>query len=51
MTFLTAAPSLVHIDDTFLPVGRMRQVSRVTAINQGTIHGEVDLGQSHCGPG
>ncbi len=40
-------PSLIDIESTFLPVGEMRQVSRVTEIAAGTIVGEVDLGAGH----
>ncbi|GMV07563.1 MAG: hypothetical protein AMXMBFR53_38380 [Gemmatimonadota bacterium] len=37
---------MIDIDATFLPVGRMRLVSRVTRLDDATISGEVDL-QDH----
>ena len=37
----------MDIDSTFLPVGQMRQISRVTRIAEGQIDAEVDLGPSH----
>jgi 3-hydroxymyristoyl/3-hydroxydecanoyl-(acyl carrier protein) dehydratase len=43
----TPARSLIDLDATFLPVGDMRQISRVTGISPTTITGEVDLGPSH----
>ena len=42
-----APPSLLDIDTTFLPVGQMRQVSRVTERAGAVIVGEVDLGPEH----
>jgi len=39
--------SLVDIDETFLPVAQMRQITRVTALAGSTIVGEVDLGAEH----
>ena len=42
------APSLVAIEDTFLPVDQMLQVSRVTELDGPRIRGEVDLGAGHC---
>lgn len=38
-------PSLIDIDSTFLPVGQMRQISRVTQLDGSVIVGDVDLGQ------
>lgn len=43
----TRPPSLINIDTTYLPIGSMRQVSRVTAITANGITGEVDLGPDH----
>ena len=40
-------PSLIDIDSTYLPVGQMRLISRVTELQGGTIRGEVDLGAGH----
>jgi 3-hydroxymyristoyl/3-hydroxydecanoyl-(acyl carrier protein) dehydratase len=40
-------PSLVALDTNFLPVGQMRQISRVTELAGATIVGEVDLGPGH----
>lgn len=37
----------MDIDSTYLPVGQMRQISRVTRIAEGQIDAEVDLGPSH----
>jgi 3-hydroxymyristoyl/3-hydroxydecanoyl-(acyl carrier protein) dehydratase len=39
--------SLTDIDMTFLPVGQMRQIARVTSLEGPTIAGEIDLGQDH----
>jgi 3-hydroxymyristoyl/3-hydroxydecanoyl-(acyl carrier protein) dehydratase len=36
-------PGLVDIDATFLPVGHMRQISRVTQLNGAEIVAELDL--------
>src|SRR5690349_10002158 len=41
------APSLIPIESTFLPVGRMRQISRVTELVPGAITAEVDVGPDH----
>ena len=38
------AASLMDIDATFLPVGQMRQISRVTKLADAVIDAEVDLG-------
>ena len=35
------------IEDTFLPVAQMRQISRVTELDGSVIRGEVDLGTEH----
>ena len=40
-------PSLIDVDGTFLPVGRMRQICRVTGLDCEGIRGEVDLGAEH----
>jgi len=44
-----ASPShdLRDLDSTFLPVGQMRQISRVTRLAEGQIDAEVDLGPCH----
>jgi 3-hydroxymyristoyl/3-hydroxydecanoyl-(acyl carrier protein) dehydratase len=47
MMGLDSLPSVVAIEDTFLPVDQMLQVSRVTEINGPLIRGEVDLGAGH----
>ncbi len=39
--------SLLDIDATFLPVGQMRQVSRVTAVEGSGLTAIVDLGPEH----
>lgn len=39
--------NLVDIDASFLPVGKMRQISRVTELQGSAIVGEVDLGAEH----
>ena len=39
--------SLIDIDATFLPIGQMRQVSRVIRLEGPTIEAEVDLGSDH----
>jgi 3-hydroxymyristoyl/3-hydroxydecanoyl-(acyl carrier protein) dehydratase len=40
-------PGLIDIDATFLPVGQMRQIARVTAIKGAAIEGQMDLGPDH----
>jgi 3-hydroxymyristoyl/3-hydroxydecanoyl-(acyl carrier protein) dehydratase len=40
-------PRLVDLDTPFLPVGQMRQISRVTELAGATIVAEVDLGPNH----
>ena len=40
-------PSLVDLDTPFLPIGQMRQISRVTELAGATIVAEVDLGPDH----
>ena len=42
-----SSESLFDIDATFLPVGQMRQVSRVTRLAEAVIDAEVDLGPRH----
>jgi 3-hydroxymyristoyl/3-hydroxydecanoyl-(acyl carrier protein) dehydratase len=44
---LPAPTSLIDLDTTFLPVGQMRQIARVTALEGAGIQGEVDLGPDH----
>jgi 3-hydroxymyristoyl/3-hydroxydecanoyl-(acyl carrier protein) dehydratase len=41
------SPGLVDIDTAFLPIGQMRQISRVTCLDGPSIEGEVDLGPDH----
>jgi 3-hydroxymyristoyl/3-hydroxydecanoyl-(acyl carrier protein) dehydratase len=38
---------LIDIDSTFLPIGQMRQISRVTELDGASIAGEIDLGPGH----
>lgn len=44
---LTASPSLIDIEGSFLPVAQMRQVTRVVEFEAGLIVGEADLGPGH----
>lgn len=46
-TVLDPPASLLDLDATFLPVGQMRQISRVTAIDGPRISAVVDLGPDH----
>ena len=39
--------SLIDIEATFLPVGQMRQIDRVTTVKDGIINGEMVLGHDH----
>jgi 3-hydroxymyristoyl/3-hydroxydecanoyl-(acyl carrier protein) dehydratase len=39
--------SLIDLEATFLPVGQMRQISRVTHLEGAAITGEVDLSAEH----
>lgn len=39
--------SLLDLDTTFLPVAQMRQISRVTALEDTRIEGVVELGAHH----
>ncbi|MEO8090892.1 MAG: hypothetical protein ABI703_11390 [Gemmatimonadales bacterium] len=39
--------SMIDLDTTFLPVAQMRQISRVTRIQDATISGEMDLESDH----
>jgi 3-hydroxymyristoyl/3-hydroxydecanoyl-(acyl carrier protein) dehydratase len=39
--------SLLDLDATFLPVGKMRQIARVTHLAGPTIEGQVHLGPDH----
>jgi 3-hydroxymyristoyl/3-hydroxydecanoyl-(acyl carrier protein) dehydratase len=41
---LPVPAGLLDIDTTFLPVGQMRQIARVTVLEEKMIEGEVDLG-------
>ncbi len=38
---------LIPIEQTYLPVGQMRQISRVTALCNDGITGEMDIGAKH----
>lgn len=38
---------LIDIDKTFLPVGRMRQIARVTLLDETSIWGEVPIDPDH----
>ncbi|MEO7986140.1 MAG: hypothetical protein ABI766_06370 [Gemmatimonadales bacterium] len=40
-------PPLIDLDATFLPVGQMRQITRVRALQGASITGEVKLGREH----
>ena len=44
---LPAGNGLIDLDQTFLPEGRMRQISRVNQIQGPTISAEMDLGEDH----
>lgn len=44
---ISSASSLLDLDSTFLPTGEMRQITRVTALQDGRIEGEVDIGMEH----
>jgi 3-hydroxymyristoyl/3-hydroxydecanoyl-(acyl carrier protein) dehydratase len=46
-TALDLPVSLLDLDATFLPVGQMRQISRVTAIDGPRISAVVDIGADH----
>ena len=39
--------SVVDLEVAFLPVGHMRQLSRVTRVEENHVEGTVDLGPSH----
>jgi 3-hydroxymyristoyl/3-hydroxydecanoyl-(acyl carrier protein) dehydratase len=39
--------SLIDLEETFLPVGRMRQISRVTGLDGVAITAEMELGPDH----
>lgn len=41
------AAGLIDIPATFLPIGQMRQIARVTVLAAERIEGEVDLGPEH----
>jgi len=38
---------LRELDETFLPIHQMRQIARVTRLEDGVIEGEVDVGPAH----
>jgi 3-hydroxymyristoyl/3-hydroxydecanoyl-(acyl carrier protein) dehydratase len=42
-----SAPSLIPIEDTFLPLGRMRQISRVTLLEGPRIEGHAAVEAGH----
>ena len=44
---VSAPPSLVDLDAANLPVAHMRQLSRITRLEAGSITGELDLGPEH----
>jgi len=44
---ISPSASVMDIDATFLPVGHMRQISRVTKLAEAVIDAEVDLGPYH----
>jgi 3-hydroxymyristoyl/3-hydroxydecanoyl-(acyl carrier protein) dehydratase len=46
-TDLPEPRALLDLDATFLPIGQMRQVSRLTVLTDEVIVGEVDLGAEH----
>ena len=46
-TLISASASLIDLDSTFLPIGQMRQISRVTRVEGATISAEMDLGEDH----
>jgi 3-hydroxymyristoyl/3-hydroxydecanoyl-(acyl carrier protein) dehydratase len=46
-SLLSIPACLSDLDATFLPVGQMRQITRVTHLADETIEGEVDLGAHH----
>jgi 3-hydroxymyristoyl/3-hydroxydecanoyl-(acyl carrier protein) dehydratase len=39
--------SLIDIDETFLPIGRLRQITRVTALSGSEIAGLLEVGSTH----
>ena len=43
------SPSVMDIDTTFLPVAQMRQIARVTSVDERSITGEVDVGTRALG--
>ncbi|HEY2806606.1 MAG TPA: hypothetical protein VGI92_12185 [Gemmatimonadales bacterium] len=47
VTDVRPCAELIDIDATFLPVGQMRQISRVVEVDGQGITGEVDLGVEH----
>ncbi|CAN5858577.1 hypothetical protein BH24GEM1_BH24GEM1_00820 [soil metagenome] len=44
---LPPGASLMNVDTTFLPLGQMRQITRVTALGDAAMEGEVQLGPDH----
>ena len=39
--------SVQDLDATFLPIGQMRQITRITGVDGPAIRGEVDIGPAH----
>ena len=39
--------TIIDLDETFLPVGHMRQITRITAVEDSAIGGEMELGPGH----
>jgi 3-hydroxymyristoyl/3-hydroxydecanoyl-(acyl carrier protein) dehydratase len=44
---LAVSDSLIDVEESFLPIAQMRQVTRVTTFDAGSIAGESDLGPHH----
>ena len=44
---LAEPTGLIDLDETFLPVGRMRQITRVINVEGDTIRGQMTLGRDH----
>lgn len=44
---LAERTSLIDIDETFLPVAQMRQITQVTLIQESEIEGRMELGPDH----
>ena len=43
----SGTPGLIDIAATFLPVGQMRQIARITGIGGAAISGEMEIGPGH----